>query len=84
MTTNTTAGYIVGAAAMGMMLGLLSVDVSKLLSWQEVQTPGFVAALLGHIGVVLTAFVGGKLVAENREGKQTRSTDVDRTDSGPK
>ena len=83
---NSTAGYIVFAAALGMMLGLLSVDVSQLQDWKEISTPGFVASILGHVGVVLTAFVGGKLVPENRSDKLTRSTDrsEDRTDSGPK
>ncbi len=83
---STKAGYIVFAAAMGMMFGLLSVDVSQLQDWHEISTPGFVASILGHMGVVLTAFVGGKLVPENRQDKLTRSTDrsADRTDSGPK
>jgi uncharacterized membrane protein len=81
---NSTAGYVVFAAAVGMMFGLLSVDVSRLHSWAEISTPGFVASILGHLGVVLTAFVGGKLVPENRQGKATRATDTDRTDSGPK
>lgn len=71
----STAGYMVFAAAMAMMLGLLSVDVSQLQSWHEVSTPGFVASILGHMGVVLTAFVGGKLIPENRDGKQTRRGD---------
>ena len=79
-----SAGYLVFAAALAMMLGLLSVDVSQLQSWAEISTPGFVASILGHLGVVPTAFVGGKLVPENREGKQTRSGDENRTDSGPK
>jgi len=82
--TPKTAGYVVFAAAMAMMMGLLSVDVSQLQSWQEVTTPGFVASIMGHMAVVLTAFVGGKLVPENRAGKQTRSDDENRTDSGPK
>ncbi len=70
-----TAGYVVFAAAVGMMCGLLSVDVSKLKDWPEVAQPGFVASILGHLGVVLTAFVGGKLIPENRDHKQTRRTD---------
>ena len=84
--TNQTTGYLVFAAALAMMLGLLSVDVSQLQSWHEIQTPGFVASILGHLGVVLTAFVGGKLIPENRADKLTRSTDPSeiRTDSGPK
>ncbi len=84
--TNSTAGYVVFAAACGMMFGLLSIDVSKLQSWHEISSPGFVASIFGHLGVVLTAFVGGKLVPENRQNKLTRSTDPSpqRTDSGPK
>ncbi len=84
--TTKTAGYVVFAAAIGMMCGLLSIDVSKLKDWQEIYTPGFIASILGHVGVVLTAFVGGKLVPEDRSDKLTRSTDrsQDRTDSGPK
>ncbi len=82
----SSTGYLVLLAAMAMMLGLLSVDVSQLSSWKEISTPGFVASILGHLGVVLTAFVGGKLVPENRSDKLTRSTDPSsiRTDSGPK
>ena len=73
--TPTQTGWMVFVAALGMMLGLLSVDIAKLGDWSEVTTPGFVANLLGHLAVVIAAFVGGKIMPEKREGKYTRVTD---------
>lgn len=74
--TNQQTGWIVFIAACGMMFGLLSVDVSHLATWHEVSTPGFIADLFGHIAAVITAFVGGKLIPENRDvNKKTRSSD---------
>lgn len=74
--THKTLGYAVLAAAMSMMFGLLTVDISRIQDWGEVTSPGFVASFLGHVGVVLGAYASGRLVPDNREGKQTRSTDV--------
>lgn len=60
--TQTTTGWVVFLAAMGMMLGLLAVDISSLKSWSEATTTVFVGSMLGHIAATITAFVGGKLI----------------------
>ena len=59
---NKTTGYTLGLAAMGMMLGLMSADIKEISSWSEVFSPVFVAAMFGHISVVVMAFIGGKLI----------------------
>lgn len=58
----TQTGVIVFIAALGMMAGLLAVDVSKLADWAAVRSPAFVGTVLAHFGAVVTAFVGGKLL----------------------
>ena len=60
--TNKQTGYIAFIAAIGMMLGLIALDIGKLSTWGEMTTPAFVAALLGHLASVITAFVGGKMI----------------------
>lgn len=77
--TQKATGYVVFIAAIGMMLGLMSVDVSKLATWHEATTPGFVASVIGHLGAVAAAFAGGKILPappEDRENKFTRSSDL--------
>lgn len=56
------SGWMMFAAAVGMMLGLIAVDVSTLQDWHEATTPAFIGGALGHLAVVLAAFVGGKLI----------------------
>ena len=74
--TPTAQGWTVFIAAVGMMLGLLSVDVSHLTTWSQVTQPGFIADLFGHLAAVIAAFIGGKLIPENRDQTmRTRSTD---------
>jgi len=75
--TNKQSGYLVFIAAIGMMLGLLALDIQQLGSWKEVTTPEFVAQLMGHLASVIAAFVGGKLIpspqdqrAEDKENKK--------------
>lgn len=80
MMTKKLAGYAVLVAAMGMILGLLAIDVSKFSSWSEATTPGFVASVMGHISTVIAAFIAGKLVPDDRADTRTRLHDVDRTD----
>lgn len=58
----TQAGFIVFLAAVGMMAGLMAVDVSKLADWQAARTPLFIGTCMAHFGAVITAFVGGKLL----------------------
>lgn len=61
MTQHAT-GWAVFAAAIGMMAGLLSPEVSSLSSWGAALAPAFVGKALAHFGVVIAAFVGGKLI----------------------
>jgi hypothetical protein len=65
--TQRQAGWVVFAAALGMMAGLMSVDVSNLHDWNEARSPSFVGTCLGHFGVVVAAFVGGKLLPTPKE-----------------
>lgn len=74
--SQTTTGWIVFLAAVGMMFGLLSVDIVALKDFNELYTPLFVGTFMGHIAAVITAFVGGKLIPSERNGtERTRSTD---------
>lgn len=66
---NTTAGWITFIAALGMMCGLLSNDVAKLTTWGQATSPSFVAILMAHFGVVIMAFIGGKLIPASIESK---------------
>lgn len=62
-------------AAMGMMFGLVAADMRKLASFEDIWTVGFVADFLGHLSVVIAAFIGGRLMPEPRKNKLTRATD---------
>lgn len=74
--TKTTAGWTLFIAALGMMAGLLSVDVMTLRNWDQAMTPMFIGSTLGHLSVVIAAFVGGKMIpTERAPGLKTRSTD---------
>lgn len=57
-----TSGWMIGLAAMGMMLTLLAGDVSNLDKYSDMLDPKFVAGVMTHIGAVIAAFVGGNLV----------------------
>lgn len=59
---NKTAGWTLGIAALGMMLGLMASDIHDLQTWQEVYTPVFVASMFAHVSVVIMSFLGGKLI----------------------
>lgn len=77
--TKTTTGWVIFLAAVGMMFGLLSVDIVALKDFNELYTPLFVGTFMGHVAAVITAFVGGKLIPnapEPRVGtERTRATD---------
>jgi len=60
--TQTQTGYVIFVAAIGAMLGLLAVDVSNLHGWADANTPSFVGHVMAHLGTVIAAFVGGKLI----------------------
>lgn len=61
-------GYMIFLAAMGMMCTLLAGDVSSLKNWGDALDPAFVAGFMTHLGVVVAAFVGGKLVPTSPTG----------------
>lgn len=74
--TQTTVGWVIFVAAIGMLFGMISVDIVGLKDWNQVQTPLFVGTAIGHVAAVITAFVGGKLIPEGRDSTFTRSTDT--------
>lgn len=67
MVSKTTVGWMLFVAAMGMMFSLIAVDISALNNWGEALKPVFVGTFIGHIGATITAFVGGKLIPEERD-----------------
>lgn len=71
----TTTGWVLFVAAVGMMFGLLAVDIVVLKDWSAAATPVFVGTTMGHIAAVIAAFVGGKLIPETRNGQRTRADD---------
>lgn len=72
----TTAGWSTFISALGMMCILLYSDVAKLPSWSEATTPAFVAIVMAHMGAVILAFAGGKMVPSARDkDMRTRNTD---------
>lgn len=60
--TNKHAGWMLFAASLGMMLMLISADIQQLSSFEQVYTPAFIGSAMAHIGNILMAFVGGKLI----------------------
>ena len=56
------SGWLIGLAALGMMLGLLAGDISNLTNWHDMFYPTFVAGVMTHISTVVGAFIGGNLV----------------------
>lgn len=73
--TSQQTGWMLGLAALGMMAGLISMEIRELDSFSEMMTPRFIADTLAHIATVITAFIGGKLIPESRKSKYTRATD---------
>ncbi len=60
--TQTTKGWIVFIGALGLMMSLMAVEVANLESWTYISTPIFVGKSMAHLGTVIAAFVGGKLL----------------------
>lgn len=58
------AGAILVLAAAGMLATLLSVEIANLPNWHAVLAPAFVGKALAHVGAVLAAAVGGKLLPQ--------------------
>lgn len=75
MDKNTT-GWILFIAAVGMMCGLMSADVARLTNWSQLTTPMFISSLMAHLAAVIMAFIGGKIIPDNRSPfERTRTTD---------
>ena len=72
--TNST-GWIVFIAGLGMMFGLLAVDVTQLHEWKEMTTPIFIGTAMGHLAATITAFVGGKLLPSDPLAGGRRASD---------
>lgn len=74
--SQTTTGWVVFVAAIGMMFSLLAVDIVALKDFGQMYTPLFVGTFMGNIAAVIAAFIGGKLIPIARdESKRTRSGD---------
>lgn len=72
----TTVGWIVFIGCLGMMAGLMSTDIAALSTWDEVYKPAFASKILGHFAVVITSFIAGKIIPEDRSIEmRTRSED---------
>lgn len=71
----TTTGWIIFIAALGMLFGMVSVDLVALHGWDQATTPAFVGITIGHLAAVLTAFAGGKLIPAQRDSYHTRADD---------
>lgn len=59
--TNEAKGWIIFLAALGMLAGLIGSELAAMPAWEPV-TPGLVGKMLIHVGTVIAAFVGGKLM----------------------
>jgi hypothetical protein len=72
-----TYGWVIFIAAVGMMASMVAVDISALMGWGEAVKPVFVGTVIGHLGAVIAAFVGGKIIPEDRNPtERTRADDV--------
>jgi hypothetical protein len=60
--TPTHTGWLLFAAALGMMATLIAPEVAALSAWGDAVTPAFLGKTLAHFGVVVGAFVAGKLI----------------------
>ena len=70
----TTSGWVILIASLGMMAGMLAIDIASLNEWSQMTTPTFVGTTLGHLAAVVGSFVGGKLIPAVRD-QSGRSTD---------
>lgn len=72
-----TTGWLLLVGALGMMAGMVAVDVTALTAWNEALRPAFVGAAMGHFGAVIAAFLGGKIIPEDRNPfTRSRATDT--------
>lgn len=60
--SSRATGWAIGLAAFGMMAAAVGNEIVGLDSWETVMTPAFVGKGLVHLGAVIAAFVGGKMI----------------------
>lgn len=60
--TQTQTGWTLLVVSLGMMCTLLSGDIANLHQWRDASDPAFVGGFIAHLGAVITAFVGGKML----------------------
>lgn len=65
--TYTQAGWILALAAVGMLAGLLGVELTELQSWDDIWTVDFIGKVCIHVASVISAFVGGKLLPQPQQ-----------------
>lgn len=62
-----TTGNLIFVAALGAVLLGLSTEIKGLHDWPEALTPAFVGQTMWHIGSVIGAYVGGRLIPARDE-----------------
>lgn len=65
-----TMGWTIFVTMFGMMCISLGNDIKELKDANELYTVSFVGSALVHLGTVIGAFVGGKIMPENRNPKK--------------
>lgn len=65
--TRKATGYLVLIAAFGMLCVSSSSDIKQLTSWAAATTPAFVGTLIGHVGAVITAYLGGRMTPTHHD-----------------
>ena len=60
--TTTSAGWVLFIAALGMMAGLMGVELMNLPELGAVYTTAFIGKSMVHFSTVVAAFIGGKLI----------------------
>jgi len=71
-----TTGWVIFISAVGMMSGLISVDIATLPNWDQATSPAFVGLIMARLATVIMAFVGGKIIPTDRNpAERTRVED---------
>jgi hypothetical protein len=68
--TQSSKGWWLFVGAVGLMLSMMAADVKSLESWQKAFEPDFVGQMFAHIGAVIAAFMGGKLIPTDPTDKE--------------
>lgn len=69
--SNKVIGWTLALASFGMLLILISADIKQLNSFSDALSPFFIGNMLAHIGNVIMAFVGGKLIPTEPQNQRT-------------